>query len=141
MGFNSALTDAGEFGLYQRLLCFVFLLTAIAYLSLSYWIQIFILMVPNHRCRDGDDPLTAATNGSKCGTGNFSANGSGIALRDGNMTFQHFFPQLRPRMTGYVKMHGESTLSIPSTGLGLYSANFFSAALQTDWDVKKRFAG
>ena len=63
MGFNAALADAGEFGLYQRLLCFVFLLTAIAYLSLSYWIQIFILLVPDHFCRT---TISGEGNVSRC---------------------------------------------------------------------------
>ncbi|XP_055930558.1 solute carrier family 22 member 13-like [Argiope bruennichi] len=92
MGFNSALADAGEFGLYQRLLCFVFLLTAIAYLSLSYWIQIFILMVPDHRCRDSADPFSAGSNGTKCGATNFSSNGSRNCPQGWEYDFSTLFP-------------------------------------------------
>lgn len=50
MAFEELLEDAGGFGLYQKLLAFVFLLSAMCTAGISYWTQIFILLEPHHLC-------------------------------------------------------------------------------------------
>ncbi|XP_023226409.1 organic cation transporter 1-like [Centruroides sculpturatus] len=50
MTFEELLEDAGGFGLYQKLLAFVFLLGAMSTAGLNYWTQIFILLEPEHNC-------------------------------------------------------------------------------------------
>ncbi|KFM79543.1 Organic cation transporter 1, partial [Stegodyphus mimosarum] len=63
MGFNELLADCGEFGYFQKLLAFGFLMPAVISVSCTYWTQIFILLIPPHRCKlypDDNDYLNAA---------------------------------------------------------------------------------
>lgn len=153
MGFNSALSDAGEFGLYQRLLCFVFLLTAISYLSFSYWIQIFILLVPDHRCRiiPGEDvlvipgfnatPAAVSVSDGKChvlerpsGGGRSAAPG----LLSNVTTEGSWNPPLPPSAEGYFASANGSSEWRSKTGCPHgweydFSLLFPTAATENDW--------
>lgn len=50
MSFNELLTEAGDFGLYQKM-CIGFLWASITIAVLTYWTNVFVLLVAPHRCR------------------------------------------------------------------------------------------
>lgn len=51
MTFNDILVEGGGFGLYQKLLTFVCLASTLVMVAFNYWTQVFMLLIPPHRCK------------------------------------------------------------------------------------------
>jgi len=49
---GDVLTQVGDFGLYQKLLCGVFVFYTTFLCGLNYYTQVFIFDTPNHRCSE-----------------------------------------------------------------------------------------
>jgi len=52
MGYDNILSQVGEFGLYQKLLCGFFVFYTTFLCGLNYYTQVFIFETPEHRCAD-----------------------------------------------------------------------------------------
>lgn len=52
MGYDKILLDVGDFGLYQKLLCGIFVFYTTFLCGLNYYTQVFIFDTPIHRCAD-----------------------------------------------------------------------------------------
>ncbi|XP_054721390.1 organic cation transporter protein-like [Uloborus diversus] len=74
MAFNELLKECGDFGFYQKVVNFGFLILVMLIVACAYWAQIFMLIIPPHRCKlspldnewlIGNDSSFLA-NGSKC---------------------------------------------------------------------------
>merc|ERR1712142_1407554 len=50
MQFEDILEEVGSFGLYQKLLCMVFLPLTTGLVAFTYYVQLFVLTAPQHRC-------------------------------------------------------------------------------------------
>lgn len=51
MSYEDILNKAGDFGLYQKLLCAILVFYTTFLCGLNYYTQIFIFSTPNHRCQ------------------------------------------------------------------------------------------
>lgn len=52
MGYDNLLVKVGDFGLYQKLLCGIFVFYTTFLCGLNYYTQVFIFDTPAHRCAD-----------------------------------------------------------------------------------------
>lgn len=52
MGYDNILLKVGDFGLYQKLLCVIFVFYTTFLCGLNYYTQVFIFSTPDHRCTD-----------------------------------------------------------------------------------------
>jgi len=52
MGYDNILIQVGEFGLYQKLLCGLFVFYTTFLCGLNYYTQVFIFDTPQHRCSE-----------------------------------------------------------------------------------------
>jgi hypothetical protein len=55
MGYDNILSKVGDFGLYQKLLCGIFVFYTTFLCGLNYYTQVFIFTTPAHRC---SEPVT-----------------------------------------------------------------------------------
>ena len=53
MDVETVLANVGDFGLYQKLLCLVFISYTTFTCGVTYYTQIFIFATPSYSCEDG----------------------------------------------------------------------------------------
>ncbi|UYV77392.1 hypothetical protein LAZ67_15000833 [Cordylochernes scorpioides] len=113
MAFEDLLEDAGGFGLYQKLLAFVFLPLVMANSGLTYWTQIFSLISPPHRCSLPDTNDTSDLVAEFCEIRHNASNLT-VACSEWNYDYSELFPNIASEVSSTI--HTEASVCDSSTG-------------------------